>query len=386
MAVARGGWQISFSHMIENSHFYACIMAGGSGERFWPLSRAKSPKQLTKLFGDTTLIEETVKRIEGVVPRANIFVLTNQVQLAATRAALPMLAPEQVVAEPAKRDTAPAAALAVALVRARDSQGVMAVLSSDALIHDGPCCGRQIGAALARARDTKALLTFGIPPTFPSTGFGYLEMGEVVARGTEGSVFRQVKRFVEKPDLATAQVYVDGKRHLWNAGMFVWSAEAFLAEAERNAPTLAAFIKGFPAAHPAAGTGQQASPGAGAAAERYIEDRFPTLEPKVSLDYAIMEKAAAVEAVIAEFDWDDVGLWTALPKHLPPDPSGNTIRGPVTTVAATNNIAVSNGRMIALCGVKDLVVVETADAILVCHRDAVQNIKQLMPQLPKELL
>lgn len=372
--------------MKEDSRFYACIMAGGSGERFWPMSRARSPKQLTKLFGNTTLIEETVKRLEGVVPRENIFVLTNQVQLAATRAALPMLPAEQVIAEPAKRDTAPAAALAVALVRSRDPKAVMAVLSSDALIHNGKRCGEQIGAALTRALKTDALLTFGIPPTFPSTGFGYLETGDEVVRGAEGSVFRQVKRFVEKPDAPTAQKYVEGRRHLWNAGMFVWRAASFLAEAEKNAPTLAAFIRDFPAAHPMAGSGQKESPGVRSAAELYIEERFPTLEPKVSLDYAIMEKAGAVETVIADFDWDDVGLWTALPKHLPPDPSGNTIRGPVATVAATNNIAVSNGRMIALCGVKDLVVVETGDAILVCHRDAVQNIKQLMPQLPKELL
>jgi mannose-1-phosphate guanylyltransferase len=371
--------------MTDDSRFYACIMAGGSGERFWPMSRQRSPKQLTKLFGSTTLIEDTVRRLGGVVRPENIFVLTNEVQLNATRAALPMLPPEQVIAEPAKRDTAPAAALAVALVRSRDPQGVMALLSSDSLIHDNQRAGEQIRAALVRATKTTALLTFGIPPTFPSTGFGYLETGDEVARGGEGSVFRRVKRFVEKPDAATAQQYVDSKRFLWNAGMFVWRAESFLAEAERHAPTLAAFIRDFPAAHPIAGSGQKMSPGVRSAAELYIEERFPVLEPKVSLDYAIMEKAAAVETVIAAFDWDDVGLWTALPKHLPPDPSGNTLRGPVVTVASTNNIAVSNGRTIALCGVKDLVVVETADAILVCHRDAVQNIKQVVQQLPNEL-
>lgn len=262
----------------------------------------------------------------------------------------------------------------------------MAVLSSDALIHDRSGCGRQIAGALERATQTDALLTFGIRPTYPSTGFGYLELGDEVARTPAAGRIRQVRRFVEKPDAATAQRYVDSGNYLWNAGMFVWRAAAFLREAERHAPTLADFIRGFPAAHPLAGGGQLSSPGAADAAGRYLEERFPTLEPKVSLDYAIMEKAAAVEAVIAEFDWDDVGLWTALPKHLPPDPSGNTVRGPVAAVASTNNIAVSNGRLIALCGVKDLVVVETPDAILVCHRDAVQNVKQLMPQLPKELL
>ena len=372
--------------MTINPQFYACIMAGGSGERFWPMSRQRSPKQLTKLFGPTTLIEDTVRRLEGVVRRENIFVLTNQLQLAATRAALPMLAADQIVAEPAKRDTAPAAALAVALVRSRDPRGVMALLSSDALIHNGQRAGEQLGAALRRATQTDALLTFGIPPTTPATGFGYLELGDEVARGAEGSVFRRVQRFVEKPDAATAQQYVESKRFLWNAGMFIWRTEAFLAEAERHAPGLAKFIREFPAAHPAAGAGQRVSPGGRSASELYIGERFPTLEPKVSLDYAIMEKAAAVEAVVAQFDWDDVGLWTALPKHLPPDPSGNTIKGSVAAVASTNNIAVSNGRMIALCGVKDLVVVETADAVLICHRDAVQNIKQLMPHLPKELL
>ena len=193
--------------MIEDPRFYACIMAGGSGERFWPMSRQRSPKQLTKLFGDTTLLEDTVRRLDGVVRRENIFVLTNQAQLEATRAVLPMLKPEQIIAEPAKRDTAPAAALAVALVRSRDPNGVMALLSSDALIHDGKRCGRQIGAALARASRTDALLTFGIPPTFASTGFGYLETGDETDRGVDGSIFRNVKRFVEKPDAATATLY-----------------------------------------------------------------------------------------------------------------------------------------------------------------------------------
>ncbi|MGH7944821.1 MAG: sugar phosphate nucleotidyltransferase, partial [Opitutaceae bacterium] len=258
-------------------------------------------------------------------------------------------------------------------------------LSSDALINNGKRCGEQIGAALVQATKTNALLTFGIPPSFASTGFGYLETGDELARGADGSLFRRVKRFVEKPDAATAQHYVESRRFLWNAGMFVWRVEAFLTEAQRSTPGLAKFIREFPLAHPAAGSGQNASPGVRTAAELYIEEHFPTLEPKVSLDYAIMEKAAAVETLIAEFDWDDVGLWTSLPKHIAPDPSGNTIRGTATAVASTNNIVVSNGRMIALCGVKDLVVVETADAVLVCHRDTVQNIKQLVQQLPKEL-
>ena len=250
--------------MTKNSHFYACIMAGGSGERFWPMSRARTPKQLIKLFGEATLLEQTVHRLDGVVPRKNIFVLTNEAQLRAARAALPMLPAAQIVAEPAKRDTAPAAALATALVRARDPQGVMALLSSDAMIHDGKRCGAQIGAALARAADTPALLTIGIPPAHPARGFGYLELGRELARGPEGSVIRQVKRFVEKPDLATAKRYVKSGKYLWNAGMFAWSVESFLAEAARHAPTLAAFIGKFPRKNP----------------RGYIAKTLPTLGPR----------------------------------------------------------------------------------------------------------
>lgn len=340
-------------------------MAGGSGERFWPMSRQRTPKHLLKLFSDRTLIEETVRRLEGVVPMRNVFVLTNEAQLPGTRAALVFLPPEQIVAEPAKRDTAAAAALATALVRARDPEAVMALLPADALIKDTAAFQAQLQAGLARAARSDALLTFAIKPTHPATGFGYLEMGAEAGDG-----FRRVTRFVEKPDLATAQRYVDGGAHAWNAGMFIWRVAAFLAEAERHTPMLAQFIREFPRGE----------------ATAYLAARFPTLEPKVSVDYAIMEKAAAVETMLAKFDWDDVGTWTALPAHLPGDAAGNTARGPVVTHDAHNNIAISNGRVITLCGVKDLVVVETADGILVCHRDAVQDIKKLLHKLPKELL
>ncbi|HYP18317.1 MAG TPA: sugar phosphate nucleotidyltransferase [Opitutus sp.] len=344
-------------------------MAGGSGERFWPMSRQRTPKHLLKLFAERTLLEDTVRRLEGVVPRGNIFVLTNEVQLAATRAALPFLAPEQIVAEPAKRDTAPAAALATGLVRARNPDAVMALLPADALIKNHARLGQQLAAALARAAEGDAFVTFAIKPTYPSPGFGYLEMGAELARSPEAGLIRRVTRFVEKPDLATAERYVASGNHAWNAGMFFWRVGAFLAETEKHAPELAAFVKAFPAGDPTA----------------YLAEKFPQL-PKISVDYAVMEKAAAVETVLAEYDWDDVGMWTSLPPHLPADESGNAIRGMVLGVNAQKNIAISNGRVVALVGVKDLVVVETPDAVLVCHRDAVQDIKKLMPMLPKDLV
>ncbi|MEY3774209.1 MAG: hypothetical protein RLZZ129_989 [Verrucomicrobiota bacterium] len=351
--------------MAENSQAYACIMAGGSGERFWPLSRRSTPKHLLKLFSERTLVEEAVRRLEGVVPLKNVFVLTNELQLAGTRAALPFLPAAQITAEPAKRDTAAAAALATAWVRARNPEGVLALLPADALIKDAATYRRQLAAALSRAAGTPALLTFAIKPAHPATGFGYLELGEAGDGG-----FRRVVRFVEKPDRATAERYVAGGRHAWNAGMFVWRADAFLAEAERQTPMLARFIREFPAGDAAA----------------FLAARFPTLEPKVSVDYAIMEKAATVETLVAEFDWDDVGAWTALPAHLPADAAGNTLRGPVVVHGSANNIVLSSGRTVALCGVQDLVVVETPDAVLVCHRDAVQDIKKLLPGLPPTVL
>ena len=355
--------------MTENPNAFVCIMAGGSGERFWPMSRQRTPKHLLKLFGDRTLLEETVHRLENVVPRANIFILTNDVQLAATREALSFLAPEQIVAEPAKRDTAPAAALATGLVRARNPQGVMALLPADHLIHNTRRLAEQLAAALARAATTDALLTFAIKPAYPSPGFGYLEMGDEVAHPPELGQVRQVKRFVEKPDLATAERYVASGNYAWNAGMFIWRASAFVAETEKHAPELANFVKAFPAGDPTS----------------YLAEKFPHL-PKISVDYAVMEKAAQVETIVAEYDWDDVGMWTSLPPHLPGDENSNAVRGTVLGVNAKNNIAISNGRTVALVGVSDLVVVETADAVLVCHRDAVQDIKKLMPMLPKELL
>jgi mannose-1-phosphate guanylyltransferase len=355
--------------MSAPSHYYACILAGGSGERFWPMSRAHKPKHLLKLLSERTLLEETARRLEGVVPPENIFVLTNEAQLEGIRAALPGVPPAQIVAEPARRDTAPAAALATALVRARDPRGVVAILAADAYIRNQERFTVQLRAAFEWADQNPSLLTFAITPSHPSTGFGYLELGPALGAPGPGGQFRSVRRFVEKPDAATAEGYLKHGAFAWNAGMFVWQAAAFLREAEAHAPELAGFIRDFPAGSPAA----------------YLAARFPAL-PKISVDYAIMEKAAQVATLVADFDWDDVGLWTALPKHLATDAQGNSVRGPVMVTGASGNIAVSNGRVIALCGVKDLVVVETADAILVCHRDAVQDIKKLHPLLPKEVL
>ena len=361
--------------MKPDPRFHACIIAGGSGERFWPLSRASCPKHLLRLFSERTLLEETIARLEGVVLPSNIWILTNQVQVPLIRSAIPAFPAAQIVGEPAKRDTAPAAALATGLVRARDPNGVVAILPADALIGNTRRLAEQLSQAYRWAAGEGAggargdLYTFAVPPTYPATGFGYLELGEALGEGGDASRLVRVKRFVEKPDLEKAKTYLESGRYAWNAGMFIWSVGSFLAEVERNAPELAAFVRDFPAGDPA----------------QYLAARFPSL-PKISVDYAVMEKAAAVSTVIAEFDWDDVGAWTALPKHLPKDASGNVSRGNVVSVGSSNTIAFSSGRLVALCGLKDIVVVETPDAVLVCHKDSVQDIKNLLPLVPKDTL
>jgi mannose-1-phosphate guanylyltransferase len=358
--------------MKVNPRFHACIIAGGSGERFWPMSRASAPKHLLRLFADRTLLEETILRLKGIVADRNVWILTNSAQVPLIRKALPWFPRRQIIAEPSKRDTAPAAALATGLVRARDKRGIVALLPADALIKGTARFGEQLkqafrwAAATGKGRPGNNLFTFAIPPTFAATGFGYLELGRPLARGADGSRLLRVKRFVEKPDEVTATGYVKSKRYAWNAGMFIWSVGRFLSELDRSQPELAAFVRDFPPGDPA----------------RYLKARFSGL-PKISVDYAVLEKAEAVATVVADFDWDDVGAWTSLPKHLSSDGSGNTCRGPVVSVGTTNTVAVSNGRVIALCGLKDLVVVETNDAVLVCHRDSVQDIKKLLPLLPR---
>ncbi len=341
-------------------------MAGGTGERFWPMSRTRTPKHLLKLFSDKTLLEEAVDRALGVVPTERVFVLTNATQLDSCRAAVPGLPEENFIAEPAKRDTAPAAALATGFARARDEDAICALLPADAMIHDTATFQRQLRNAAEAVRGSGSVLTFSITPAYAATGFGYLELGPTLP--DQPADLCEVVRFVEKPNVDLAETYYSSGKFGWNAGMFLWSATTFLAECDRLVPELAAFTREFPPGDPT----------------EYLATTFATL-PKISVDYAIMERAAKVIAVRAAFDWDDVGTWTALPTHLGVGPDTNTSRGPAVSVDSHNNITVSNGRTIALCGVSDLVVVETDDAILVCHRNSAQRVKQLQSQIPEEL-
>ena len=354
------------SSLIALPRLCVFIMAGGSGERFWPASRTATPKHLLRLLGEETLLEQTVRRFEGIVPLEQIFVLTNVAQLESTKAAIPFLPIANIIAEPAKRDTAPAAALATGLALRHRPDAIVALFPADAMIHDTATFQTQVAEAAAYAGEHSSIITFSITPNQPSTGFGYLQLGSEL-KATDATRFVTVERFVEKPDAARAQEFFDGKRHGWNAGMFLWQGALFLDECRKQQPELAEFILALEKAPEV---------------EAFLAQAFPTL-PKISVDYAIMEHAGSVVAAIAKYDWDDVGSWMALPSHLGQDASGNTIKGSVITLDAHRNIVVAGKRTVALCGVNDLVVVETEDAILVCHKDAVQKIKNL--SLPPEL-
>lgn len=355
------------------NNFYVCILAGGSGERFWPMSRDKTPKHLLKLITDKTLIEETVDRLEGIVPLENIFILTSKIQVETIRNLLPNIPANQVVAEPTRRDTGPACAYATALVHAKDPNGALALLPCDSFIKDTKAFQRQLSYAFGiveidgssnAIHTNPMILTFGVQPSFPSTGFGYMELEP----NKFESEIHTVMRFVEKPNLVKAKEYFESGNYVWNAGIFIWKTSTFISEATKSAPELADFINHYPNSNP----------------DDYVASVFPTLN-KISVDYAILEKARRVVTIKTEFDWDDVGTWTAIEKYLKTDESGNAIRGNVISIESKNNIVLSNGRTIALFGVEDLVVVETEDAILVCHKGEIQNIKKIHSLLPLEL-
>ncbi len=345
-------------------------MAGGRGERFWPQSCAATPKHLLPIVGDKTMLAQTVDRVAGVVPRENIFVLTTQAQLDGCRTASPGLPAGNVVAEPMGRDTAAATGLAMLLVKERSPNAALAMLPADHVIHDTVEYRQLLTVAFEAAESADVLVTLGIKPTAPETGFGYIEQAgpwKTIA----GRPVMTVKRFVEKPDGETAKGYLASGRYFWNAGMFVWRVPVVEAAFKAHAPELyAGLAKMEAAAVKAAGGWSKALP-----------EIYPTLQ-KISVDYALMEKSTNVVVVPATFDWDDVGAWPAIAKHFTPDAAGNVLRGLAMVENGSGNIVVSDdGHLTAVVGANDLVVVHTPTATLVVPKDKAQEIKALLKRL-----
>lgn len=353
-----------------NHSRYALILAGGSGTRFWPLSRDARPKQLLDLFGRGTLLRLAFDRLKGLIPPENVFVLTNCLQVEEVRRQLKEVPSENIVSEPLRRDTAPAVTLGVALVASRCPDASMLVIPSDQLISDDVSFRLLAEEALSLSEREKALITIGIKPTWACPSYGYIERGRRLEDEALSHACYEVRHFREKPDRATAERYLAEGGYTWNAGMFIWSVPQFRHELEACAPELAAFVDGFVAAQDVAS---------------YLEEEFLKLMP-ISIDYAVMEKASRVLNFESSFDWDDVGSWISVGKYMDDRGEGNVSNGELSAVRAINNIAYSTqGRRIALLGVENLIVVDTGDALLVADRSAADSIKDLVKELPEEL-
>lgn len=347
-------------------HACAIIMAGGKGERFWPMSTAARPKQLLALTGGDPLLMQAVKRLLGLIPPERILIVTNASLVAPIREMLGDL-PVGVLGEPVGRDTAAAIAAGAAWFKRRDPQAVMCVLTADHLIGDLPIFQKTLRQALHVAQVEEALITIGIPPREASSAYGYIETGGESAHRGEVD-FLRVKRFVEKPDASTAAAYLAAGNYLWNSGMFIWSLQTLEKAFAAFYPALAECLQEWGAAADDEGL------------QRLLERDFPGMK-KISIDYALMEKAQNILVCPGRFSWDDVGSWTALDAHLPKDEAGNAVLGDVVALDADRNIVVSPNHLTALIGVEDLVVAQAEGVTLICPKARAQEIKQLLAKL-----
>lgn len=328
--------------------FKAVILAGGSGERFWPLSTPERPKQFLRVFGGESLIRQALARLDGLVAPEDAFVVTTKSLVAATRKELPEVPKGNIIGEPMRRDTGAAVALGVGLATG-DGDPVVGFFSSDQMVANPKAFRKVVSKAVALARRKPVIVTLGIKPTYPATCFGYISP--------------KTRAFVEKPDAKTAKKYVKAG-YLWNAGMFIARASTFRGAFAAHAPELERLTR--LATDGTCGTGAT-----GGLAKLY------SALPKISFDYAVMEKSKNVEVVPGDFGWDDVGSFAAFDKYFPHDSRGNVREGPCTVVEADGNICVARSARISLLGVKNLVVVTTPDSVLVADKSRLTDMKKL---------
>ncbi len=349
---------------------YAVIMAGGSGTRFWPRSRKSLPKQLIPIVSERTMIQETVDRLEGEIPPERILVVATAAIAEEIRRQVPALPERNVIEEPFGRDTAPCIGLAAVLAHRLDEDATMVVMPADHAIKPRELFLRAIRGAADLAQD--ALITFGVKPTYPATGYGYIHRGKSVEAGSDLKVYA-LRQFKEKPDLETATRYLETGEFYWNSGIFVWKAKTILGKIERLMPGLFA---GLNRIGEAAGTPEW---------ESVLTDEYGRFE-KISIDYGIMEKALGdpggrVLVIEVDYEWDDVGSWKAIERHVAADADGNVVAARHVGIDTTGCIVAGTDRLIATIGVHNLIIVETEDALLICDKDRAEEVKKLVDRI-----
>ena len=361
---------------VPSTDRFVVIMAGGRGERFWPVSREKTPKQLLALLDKKSFLQHAVDRVTPLVPLKNILIITNEAQAGEVRKQLPKLPKENIVAEPCGRDTCAAVTLGAALVGARSTTGVMAVLPADHVIPDEKKFQQVLADAFDLATRGQAIVTIGIRPTEPNTGYGYIRVGETLPapHGVKGykTLFQRAEQFVEKPNFDRAVEYLNDGHYRWNAGMFVWSFVTITEGLQKHQPEMFAACQRW---FNAAAKGKLA---------KVLAKEYPETK-RISIDYALMEKAQNVIVADGSFAWDDLGSWTALARHLKADAAGNCSVADFVEVDAARNIIfdtrTKNRTPIAVVGLRDAIIVQTDDALLVAHKSQAQKIKELVKKL-----
>ncbi len=338
---------------------YAVVLAGGEGTRLWPLSRSRRPKQLLRLSGERSLIQQTVDRLLPLVSAERVLIVTEQTHAEDLRAQLPELPPSSFIVEPTRRGTATALLLAALHIAERAPQATWCSVHADAFITEDAAFRRTVAAALHAASSGEYLVTTGIRPRSAETGYGYIQLGAQIET-LDGFPLHRVARFVEKPDLETAERYVASGDYLWNPGVFVWRNSALLGAFEALLPTHFGLLTSVPLAR--------------------VDDVYGQAQ-RETIDVGIMEKAPNVATIPADFGWSDIGSWTELWELSARDSDDNACRGNAILVDSHGNLVYAEGRTVALVGVSDLVIVETADAVFVCPRDRAQEVKLIVQRL-----
>lgn len=345
---------------------FAVVMAGGAGTRFWPLSRRRRPKQLLPLLEGRSLLAATVDRLAPLVPSERTWIVTVADVAEAVRAEVPQIPADNVLVEPVGRDTAACVGWAVWRLARSNPDATMVMVPADHVIHDSREFRKVLSAAATCAARRGGLVTLGIKPTRPETGFGYLQFGTEVER-VEGIPIHRVSRFVEKPDRATAESYLAAGSFRWNAGIFAWTVAAMESAIREHLPELATRLDAMLSAATTVGEHEA------------IRVHYPGL-PRISVDFGVMEKASTVWGVAAEFGWSDIGSWLGLAEVLPKGEAGVGV-GNVLALDSSDCVLVSEGPLLTVLGARDLVVVATSDAVLVVPKERAQQVKALVDRL-----